>query len=151
MATTGTRGKWGERQVQAWMKKRSDADARFAFNRYPDARAGSLQSAPSDFEASSRGIHYKIEVKEVTLPEGRKSRLIPEKNFSADKVARMFKWQLAGDACWVVVCHLPMKEWRLVPLAVFTRTPRPPSWDVAEEQTYPTAAAALESLFGEKQ
>lgn len=148
MSTVGTRGKWAEGKVKAWMKKRNEADARFAYLRYPDARAGSLQVAPSDFLATCRGTHYKIEVKEVTVPETRKSRLLPAKNFAADKVGRMSKWQMAGDTCVVIICHLPMQEWRLVPLDVFTGE-RQPSWDVADYLPYATHAELLVALFGE--
>lgn len=148
MSGIGQRGKWAESKVRDWMKKRSDTDAHFAFNRYPDARAGSLQTAPSDFEASCRGLHYKVEVKEVTIPAARKSRIVPEKNFSADKVARMVKWQLAGDQCWVIVCHRPMDEWRLVPLDVFSVKPRPSSWDVLDWPPYKKLDDLMIRLFG---
>jgi hypothetical protein len=150
MSATGQRGKWAEDQVRSWMKKRSDADARFAFNRYPDARAGSLQSAPSDFEASCRGTHFKVEVKEVKITTVATRRL-PQANFSVDKVARMNKWRLAGDQCWVVVCHKGEgrhQEWRLVPLDIFI-TPAP-SWDVGMFKAYPKAGDVMEQLFGEK-
>jgi len=148
MSAVGQRGKWAEGQVKKWMDARSKADARFAFNRYPDARAGSLQTAPSDFEASNHGVHFKVEVKEVTIPAERKSRIVPEKNFSADKVARMVKWQLAGDQCWVIVCHRPMDEWRLVPLEVFATYPRPASWDVWDFTAYTSLSELMNRLFG---
>jgi hypothetical protein len=150
MASIGQRGKWAEDQVRSWMKKRSDADARFAFNRYPDARAGSLQSAPSDFEASCRGTHFKVEVKEVKITTVATRRL-PQANFSVDKVARMNKWRFAGDQCWVVVCHRGegrVQEWRLVPLDVFLDTA--PSWDVGMFKAYPKVGDVMEQLFGEK-
>lgn len=147
MSAVGQRGKWAEGKVGAWMKARNLADARFAFNRYPDARAGSLQTAPADFEATHRGTPYKIEVKEVTIPETRKSRILPEKNFSADKVGRMAKWQMAGDTCWVIICHLPMKEWRLVPLSVF-QPPRPASWDVGAYPAFAKLDDLMMTIFG---
>lgn len=147
MATIGQRGKWGEQQVKKWMQARSDADAHFAFHRYPDPRAGSLQPVPADFGATCRGVSYLVEVKEVTIPATRKSRLVPEKNFSADKVARMRKWQMAGSVCWVVVCHLPAREWRLVPLEVFAK--RQPSWDVSGYETFVSLDALLLTLFGD--
>jgi len=148
MASIGQRGKWAEKQVNTWMKARNDAAARFAFLRYPDARAGSLQTAPSDFLATSNGVHYKVEVKEVTIPPTRKTRLLPQANFSSDKVSRMAKWRLAGDTCMVIVCHLPMREWRLVPLSVFLG-PKVPSWDLTEHQAYKTHGELLLALFGE--
>lgn len=147
MSAIGQRGKWAEGQVQSWMKKRSAAESTFAYLRYPDARAGSFATAPADFLATRKGTHYKVEIKEVTIPVSRQSRRLPEKNFSADKVARMAKWHLAGDACWVVICHLPMKEWRLLPLSALLGS-RPPSWDVAGYPAYATVDAVMCELFG---
>jgi hypothetical protein len=133
------------------MRARSEADVRFAYNRYPDARAGSLQSAPSDFEASLRGTgHFKVEVKEVKITAA-STRRVPEKNFSADKIARMWKWELAGDECWVVVCHRiegrgGVQEWRLVPLRHFRE--KAASWDVAAFPFHTSVDAVMLQLFG---
>jgi len=148
MAGMGQRGKWAEQQVKAWMKKRNDEDGRFAYARYPDARAGSLQSAPSDFEATSHGTHFKVEVKEVKITTAT-TRRVPQANFSVDKVGRMNRWRWAGDQCWVIVCHKGegrVQEWRLVPLAVFLDTA--PSWDVAPYQAYANVGGVMEQLFG---
>jgi hypothetical protein len=153
MATVGQRGKWAETQVRNWMKIRSDADARFAFMRYPDARAGSLQAAPSDFEASSHGTHYKVEVKEVKITTA-STRRLPSTNFSADKVARMMKWRMAGDEAWVIVVHLAApaarahQEWRLIPIEHFK--PGQPSWDVSMYKAHARLADLMLELFPEK-
>lgn len=149
MATTGTRGKWAEKQVRDWMKDRSDADAQFAFLRYPDARAGSAQPAPSDFEATHRGINFKIEVKEVKITTAT-SRRLPAANFAADKRGRMKKWRLAGAEAWVVVCHLTegrggVREWRLIPIEHFYE--QLPSWDLLAYAAYPKVEDVMRTLF----
>jgi len=144
MASIGQRGKWAEGQVRKWCAARSDASATFDFYRYPDPRAGSLQPVPADFEAVQHGVPYLYEVKEVQTTSP--SRRLPQKNFSADKVARMYKRLLAGADCWVIICHMPEREWRLVPLSVFLV--RAPSWDISMYPAYSTVGAVMEQLFG---
>jgi hypothetical protein len=149
MATLGTRGKWAEKQVRDWMSRRSETDAGFAFLRYPDARAGSAQPAPSDFEAGHRGTNFKIEVKEVKITTV-SSRRLPAANFAADKVGRMRKWRLAGSQCWVIVCHLTegrggVREWRLVPADYFFE--RAASWDLSLFKAYPKVEDVMLQLF----
>ncbi len=114
MATTGTRGKWAEGEVRKYLVAAERGDT--AFYRPPDARAGSLQAVMADFMTLRKGLLTLIEVKEVEHA----SRL-PYKNFSADKVARMRVWQLAGAEAWVIVCHRvgKVRTWRLLPLDVF--------------------------------
>lgn len=151
MASIGQRGKWAEGKLRDWMKKRSDADARFAFMRYPDARAGSLQTAPADFEASHCGTHFKLEVKEVKITTV-SSRRLPATNFSADKVARMMKWRMAGDEAWVIVVHMgatpKQHEWRLIPVDYFK--PGEPSWDVSVFKVHASLNDLMLELFPEK-
>lgn len=149
MSALGNRGKWAESKVRDWMKAKSDADAQFAMLRYPDARAGSAQPAPSDFEAMHRGVGYKIEVKEVKITTV-SSRRLPAANFAADKVARMRKWHMAGAACWVIVCHLTegrggAREWRLVQGAYFFE--RAASWDLTHITAYPKVEDVMAQLF----
>lgn len=145
MATAGTRGKWAEAQVRKWMQVRSDAEAAFWFYRYPDPRAGSLQAVPADFGAMQRGTPLLIEVKEVKITT-LTSRRLPQANFSTDKVARMRKFRMAGGQGWVVICHMPAKEWRLVPIDHFFE--RKPSWDVEGFKAYKKVDEVLEELFG---
>lgn len=144
MATAGTRGKWAEGQVKAWMKKRSEAEAGFYYYRYPDARAGSMQAVPADFGTMHQGLGGLLEVKEVVH-----AFRLPAKNFSPDKVARMAKFDMAGGISWVLVCHMPMKLWRVAPIDFFILD-RPASWDLSRFPLHPSADAALLHIFGEK-
>ena len=127
----GDRGKWAEKQVKNLLE-RYDKFAAFAFMRLPDARAGSLQPTYGDFLAQSEGKMYLIEVKEVD----HEFRL-PYKNFSADKVARMWKFKLAKASMRMVVYHEPTGLWRFPPFDVFrTREVGSGSWDL---RAYPTS------------
>lgn len=143
MSAVGQRGKYAEGKVRLWMKTRSDADASFDFYRFPDARAGSFQVVPADFEAVHRGVPFLIEVKEVEH-----DFRLPQKNFSEDKVARMRKRQMAGAECWVIVYHRTTKRWRVVPLVAFIE--RKPSWDLTLSSSYLKVADVMEFLFGAK-
>ena len=149
MSGLGTRGKWAEGKVRDWLKRREETEATFAMLRYPDARAGSAQPAPSDFEATHRGTNFKIEVKEVKITTV-SSRRLPAANFAADKIGRMRKWHLAGAQCWVIVCHLTegrggTREWRLVPIAEFFTAA--PSWDLSMYPAYPKVEDVMTQLF----
>lgn len=149
MATAGQRGKWAEGKARDWMKNRNDSDALFAFLRYPDARAGSAQPAPSDFEATHRGTNFKIEVKEVKITTV-SSRRLPAANFASDKRGRMRKWRMAGAECWVIVCHLVegrggVKEWRLAPIEHFQD--HQTSWDMLGFPAHPKVEDVMVQLF----
>lgn len=142
MAAVGQRGKWGEGQVKTWCTRRSDAEAGFWFYRYPDPRAGSLQAVPADFGVVFHKTAMLLEVKEV-----QHSCRLPAKNFSADKVARMAKFEMAGGECWVIVCHMPEKVWRLVPISEFVAS-RPASWDLSKYMTFQKLDDLMFTIFG---
>ena len=141
MATSvGQRGKWAEAKVKVWLAARSAADIKFDFYRYPDARAGSFATVPADFEAVSHGVPFLVEVKEL-----KHNFRLPGSNFSADKVARMNKRMKAGSQCWVIVCHIPEKLWRLVPLDEFLE--RKPSWDLRAYPATDDLGSIMNKLF----
>ena len=136
MATSSAnRGKYAEGKFKDYCNARSEAEAAFAWYRFPDAHAGSLAAVPADFEVLYSGRHLLVEVKEVGHV-----RLLPHKNFSADKVARCRKFQLAGSTCWVLVLFTPLnvtgrgwrdaKAWRLAPIDWFL-TKTGGSWDLS--------------------
>lgn len=143
---TANRGKSAEKSVKDWMTARSDADARFAFHRHPDPHAGSLQPVPADYEVMYSGQHYLIEVKEVKAAAASGSRRLPQANFSADKVARMRKWHIAGSSSWVLVHHTAVGEWRMIPVHLFA-PPRPASWNITS-YAVKTLNEHMETLFG---
>lgn len=144
MASIGQRGKFAEGQVKKWGTERSAADQRFWFHRYADARGGFMQPAPADFGLMVDGTGHLLEVKEL-----HDSTRLPYKNFSADKIARMAVFQMAGGKCNVLVCFMPEKEWALIPLYVFQTKIDKASWQLKD---YPrtTMKEALASVFGAK-
>lgn len=144
MATIGQRGKWAEAQVKKWCDARSAADQRFWIHRYADARAGFMQPAPADFGVMHDGTGHLLEVKEL-----HDSTRLPYKNFSADKIARMAVFQMAGGKCNVLVCFMPEKEWALVPLYIFQTKNDKASWQF-KDWPRTTLKEALTALFGSR-
>ena len=136
MSGPANRGKVTEGRFKDYSTERSDREAGYVFHRYPDAHSGSMVSAPSDFEVLYNGRHFLMEVKEVAHV----CRL-PHKNYSADKVARARKFQLAGSTVWVLVFFAPLgvsgrgwreaKAYRLAPIDWFL-TKTGGSWDMSE-------------------
>lgn len=150
MATSSAnRGKSAESQVRAVLEGFNTRVAGFTFNRVPDAhmaggrfpaQAGDYQAfrklanvtqmgagtPPQMFSATEvpQSRNFIIEVKEVAH-----AYRLPQKNYSADKVARVQKRVWAGTEAVVAVLHTTTGLWRLVPFAVFTV--RPPSWDLS--------------------
>lgn len=112
MATTSNRGKFAESQVKTLLKKLEAANCTHA--RWPDAHSGSFVTAPADFLLLQEGKLRLLEVKEVQ----HQTRL-PYKNLEQGQLARMLMWQAAGASCWVLVCHMPAKVWRLLPADYF--------------------------------
>lgn len=140
----GTRGKASEKKFRDWCKARSDAHASFAFYRFPDARAGSLVVVPSDFEVLQQRQHYNIEIKEVNH-----THLLPKKNFSKDKIARMRKFEMAGSNCVIMVYFVDCKLWRVAPVSwFFERMNEAGSWDMSDMPVL-SFVEAVEKIFGD--
>lgn len=110
--STALRGKYAEGRVRDWLKNAEKADT--AFMRMPDAHAGSLVTTPADFLTCRQGRLTLLEVKEVAH-----ATRLPHKNVKPDQLARMRMWKMAGAHAWVLVCHMPMKLWRCVPIEEF--------------------------------
>lgn len=153
------KGKWAEAEVRKVLSDLEKELAGFAFNRIPDARGGFMQPADADFQwffgtgtecawmtGDGRGgmleqrRHYTrngvIEVKEVEH-----LTLLPHKNFSVDKIARVWRRHMAGCEEMVLVAHKlkgmrkPDVTWRRVPLKFFRDTmyvKGTASWDLSE-------------------
>lgn len=133
--STANRGKVAEGLV----KKRLEHLARsstFVWHRFADMRAGVRQVALADFMFVNDGRLSLLEVKEVAhdfrLPHG---------NFSADQVARMRMWDIAGCDAIVLIHHSTTRLWRRLPADYFV-TRVGGSWDL---RPYPTDT--LENLL----
>lgn len=139
----GKRGKEGEKKVDKALKK-YDIRADFAYNRYPDAHAGSLASAPADFEAQLKGVNYKLEVKETE-----QLHRLPKTNFAGDQRSRMNKWRAAGCQSWVIIWLKSTDKWILASITEFPTLPEGVgSWDLREIGTkYDDIDTLLYDLF----
>lgn len=148
---TSDRGRKAEARVFEWLTLKATM-ANFDFTRIADAKAGSMKAAMADFEALDAGQAHLVEVKEVEHKER-----LPFKNFSADKVARCRKRQLAGAKCSVIVCFTPLDAvgrgwrtalaWRVMPVDFFLNKPEGAgSWVLA---AFPllTFDDAMRSIF----
>lgn len=139
----GNRGKYAEGVFRKWAKAKSDANIDFAFYRFPDARAGSLSTVPSDFEVLHRGLHFNFEIKEVDH-----AFRLPHSNFSKDKVARMRKFEMAGSKAIVLVYFTPTKMWRVKPVQwFFEQQNEGASWSMSEVPMK-TFLHAMQDIFG---
>ena len=111
------RGKYAEGEVKKFLKKMEAANC--THHRFPDAHAGSMVTAPADFMVIQAGKFRLLEVKQVEhdfrLPYG---------NFNPEQVNRMHMWNLAGADTWVLVYHVPLKAWRLIPAEWFLNRPK---------------------------
>jgi hypothetical protein len=138
----GDAGKWAEKSVQDWLSIRSDADSRFAFHRFPDARSarGALAAQPSDNLVIHRGTVTFLEVKEsaekVRLPRSKVSQY-----------GALMKMSWAGARVAVIVHRSTYKDWLVLKNEHLFFNETPTSFPFLNHPTYPTAAAALEELF----
>ncbi len=128
------RGKKAEKRVYEVLDAFNSRVAGFTFNRNLDAhaaggrfpaQAGDFQSfckykerqiGPNAWVNDEHSRNFIIEVKEVAH-----DHLLPHKNYSADKVARVQKRVWAGTEAIVAVLHTTTGLWRLVPFDVFTK------------------------------
>lgn len=112
-----SRGKYAEGKVKSELRKLEAANC--VHMRMPDAHAGSFTPAPADFLIVQGGKLRLLEVKQVEhdfrLPYG---------NFNPEQVNRMHMWNLAGADTWVLVYHVPLKAWRLIPAGWFLNRPK---------------------------
>jgi hypothetical protein len=162
------RGKYCEKKVKDILDHFEKRNMTFTYNRCLDAHAagGRFPAQAGDYQAFSKrtytlephtlgqqfepihGIpmsrNFILECKEVAH-----SHLLPPKNYSADKVARVQKRVLAGTEAIVVVLHKkPTFVYRLVPFSVFTQRPARGSWDLSAYPTY-LDVHALQKALGE--
>lgn len=104
-------GKWAEAEVQKWLEDKSARDARFAFHRYPDARAarGALAAQPADYLVAQSPPHrlpyvFNVEVKETANPVR-----LPRAKVGQYGKLRMF--HLAGMRTLLLVYRSAHDDW----------------------------------------
>lgn len=146
MATKSSRGDLGkraERLVQDWLENKSASDLAFAYHRYPDARAarGALANQPADFEVAYSPFCFNLEVKTTANPNR-----LPRSKVS--QWATLRKFDKAGKQAYIVIHRSAHDDWVVLDsAALFNHDEAPASFPFSGLQSYPSAAAALESIF----
>ncbi len=125
MATNhAVRGKSAENKIRVRLKEICVSQKQ-AWDRLPDARAGSLTSAICDFMYIRDGVFWLIEAKE-TQNEGR----LPHGNFDPAQIARMRMWSMAGAKTMVLIYHKTLDKWRTADINFFFDHREGGSWDL---------------------
>lgn len=148
------RGKWAENEAQEWLEEMSGKHKRFAFHRYPDARAarGALSPQPADYlvayqwgGAYTNGggkLTWHLEVKETA----EKYRLPADKVSQYGKL-KMFYW--AGVRCSVLVYRSHHNDWTVfMDYDILEHKDMPPSF-VFNDRSYPDKTTALMAILKE--
>jgi hypothetical protein len=140
------RGKWAEKEVQFCLNDWSAADSRFAFHRFPDARAarGALPAQPSDYLVVMRLGRKRTILLEVKETE--EVRRLPKKKIGQFGKLQMFFW--AGAEIRVVVYRSKLQDWTYFDEDdLFCYPECPPSFPFVEGRSFPTAIDTLNHLF----
>ena len=135
--TYSNRGKEAEALVKKHLTELSK-QAHTTFYRFPDARAGSRQTAPADFMLVHAGKLILLEVKEVDH-----SFRLPHKNLS--QVPSLRRYEMAGAVGIVLVYFKPEKAWRVAPADYFLKV-EGGSWDMRDIPTM-TLADCLKFVY----
>lgn len=138
------RGKAAEKLVQDWLEARSQAQASFAYHRYPDARAarGTLPAQPADYLVSQPGKPVHLEVKECA-----NALRLPKDKVSQYGKLKMFS--LAGFRTFVLIYRSALSDWVFLnELDLFEHEECPASFPMSGLTSYPTHTKALERIFG---
>jgi hypothetical protein len=148
------RGKWAEAEAMEWLEGMASKHKRFAFHRYPDARAarGALSPQPADFLVAYRWgtaytqgagrIAWHLEVKETA----EKYRLPSDKVSQYGKL-KMFYW--AGIRCSVLVYRSHHKDWTVfMDYDILEHEDMPASF-VFNNRSYPDKDTALMAILKE--
>ena len=138
------KGKWAEKQVQDWLKLRSDGDAEFAFHRLPDAGAARnfLAAQPADLLVSWKGVGALM----VEVKESKEVNRIPKAKISQYGALQRFSW--AGMQTRVVIFLSSTNQWTyLDDTDLFCYEVCPASFPFKRKK-YSSADEVLSTLFG---
>lgn len=140
--SAANRGKTAEEKVTAFLKTYGERHQDFDWARNYDAHSagGRFQRQTGDFQFYKPGLHGVIEAKEVAH-----DFRLPHKNFEKEKVAKIWKRELAGAAVFVVVYHSTTGLWRLPPFTFFRLARTGGSWDLTPWPTFKSCIEALDS------
>lgn len=138
------KGKWAEKQVQDWLKLRSDGSVGFAFHRLPDAGAARnfLAAQPADFLVSRTGTGSEL----LEIKETKELNRLPKAKLSQFGSLQRFYW--AGTPTWVVVYLSSSNQWTyLSDRDLFCFETCPASFPF-QRQKFPDANTVMSLIFG---
>lgn len=127
--SASNRGKFAEKKLREMCVEFAKS-ANFAFHRFPDAHAGSMVTAPADFQTL-----YDSQMRLIEVKETEELARLPYKNFAPDQVARMRLWKLAGAESWVIIYHTESKFYRCFEVEPFLDRPAGSGSWFFEDQT----------------
>lgn len=140
------KGQWAQKETEKWLIEKSNANLRFAWHRYPDARAargGMSMPQPADYLVGWRGIATNLEVKETA----QKTRLPKAK---IGQYGKLKLWNFAGFETALLIYRSFYNDWVVLEASdLFPPGDAPASFQIADplRKTYDTAAQALERMF----
>jgi hypothetical protein len=134
-------GKSAESLVKKYCEREAERRGiAFHWERIPDARAAGGRFTPvaGDFRMGYGGRYAVVEVKETTA-----IHKLPKKNYSRDAIARLYKHHLSGAVTAVLVRHMPLDVWVVMPIKhIFDADT--PSWSTLEFPHFESADIALD-------
>lgn len=143
-------GKEVEKAVQDWLESRSNAVARFAYHRYPDARSarGALAPQPADFLVS--------QMRDEPFPHGSVTHLEAKDTQQTTRLpkskigqyGKLLMFWMAGIQVRVVIRRSTLGDWVcLTEAELFSHEECPASFSMKDLKSYPTHQALLEDIF----
>ena len=138
------KGKWAEKEVQACLEALSKQTVALAWHRLPDSHASRnfISAQPADYVAIADGKTYWLEIKETQNP----TRLPKAK---VSQWGTLYKFHLAGAHVRVLVFQSAHNHWVFLDNDdLFNFEDCPASFLLTGLKTFPTAAKALEEIFG---
>ena len=139
------RGKSAENAVDKYLKAWQAADTRREFTRLLDSKAAGriIKASAADFEYFARtdmhSVFGLIEVKETEHTYRLSRDKLPQ-------LARMRKRTKCGGACYVLVHHSELKQWRIADIAWLADNGDLGSWNLKDFQLFASPEAALQSV-----
>jgi hypothetical protein len=148
MSKFADRGKWAENEAQTWLDARSAAVSEFAWHRFPDSRSARnpIPAQPADFLVAFRWPGHSPMAAMLEVKETENLTRLPKDKIGQYGKLRMFA--AAGFRAYVLVFRSAHNDWLVLGNDdLFSTEIAPKSFPFLGLRTFPTAAAALESIF----
>lgn len=147
--STFDKGKWAEAEVEKWLTARSNAEAGFAWHRYPDSRSarGALAAQPADYVIGHLPLNGNRYAMHLEVKETAELRRLPKAKIGQYGKLKLFT--LAGFRARVLVYRSAHKDWVYFDEpALFDYPECPASFPFAGRRSFPSHTEALKEIFG---